>query len=704
MLKKDLPLQAKYSLTLLGLTGVLLCLFIYIFSNISKDIAEEFSSNAQNQLSDTLVSKVREQGQITSQLLVAQLSQTNQINQLSSLQNLAKLVEKNQLSYAFIYDQNGHLIGPYQQQENLWPHNLPKLQYQSELVTNGIVNLFNPIPSPSSDSHTMLVIGFPISTAKETRLLHSNLERSLSDSSVQFLIQAITGTLIFTLLALAASYMITSHFIHPIRLLTNRSRRLGEGDLEVSLALERSDELGELSRSLQQMRNNLVDSYNDMSQLAWYDPLTGLYNREGCFHHSQLLLSEKAGAQASLTVINLDGFKRINDTMGYKEGDETLRTFAQRLTQLVRKYQQTALIARVSGDEFLLVVAQEQSEAISTQIARELLALSQQALNTKKSAHQLTMSIGISSRPRDGNDFDSLLKAASIAMHTAKYEGKNKYTHYIAGGNQNEWQPETLKKSLQLAIDKGELYVLYQGIFDPDNSMVGVEALVRWNHHKLGAVSPAQFIPIAEQFPVLIEDLTLYVLEQSCAAFEELLTDEQEDFKISINVAACLLNNPELAELLLFSLSEYHVKANRIILEITETQLLTDIDFCCQQLAKLKAAGFTLWIDDFGTGYSSLSYLHRLPVDGLKIDRSFIEQLDQSSAGHAFIKAIVELSKALAVETLAEGVETQAQHELLKSYGCHWFQGFYLHKPAYQTNVMAFHQHYKPKKLQCVPV
>ena len=232
--------------------------------------------------------------------------------------------------------------------------------------------------------------------------------------------------------------------------------------------------------------------------------------------------------------------------------------------------------------------------------------------------------------------------------------------------------------------------------------MVGVEALVRWNHHKLGPLSPGQFIPVAEQFPVLIEDLTLYVLEQSCAAFEDPLTDPNEDFKISINVAACLLNNPELAELLLFSLSEYQVKAERIILEITETQLLTDIDFCCQQLAKLKAAGFTLWIDDFGTGYSSLSYLHRLPVDGLKIDRSFIDQLDQSSAGQAFIKAIVELSKALSVETLAEGVETQAQHALLKSYGCHWFQGFYLHKPATQPNVMAFHAHCKPKKLKSV--
>ncbi len=696
LLKNALPFQAKICFTLLGLSSVLACLFIYVFLNISQGIGDEFSRNAQNQLADTLINSVREQGLVTSQLLVSQLSQTNQINQLNSLQNLAELVEKNHLSYAFIYDHLGHLIGPYQQQENAWPANLPKLQYQAELVSNGIVNIFSPIPNPNSDPHTMLLVGFPISSVEETSVLRSSLKQSLSSNTLQFLIQTGAGTVLLTLLALAASYFFSSNIIHSIRLLTNRSQRLDEGDLDVSLVLDRKDELGQLSQSLQQMRNNLIKNYDEMSQLAWFDPLTGLFNREGCFHHARLLLNKQGNQTVSLAVINLDGFQRINDNMGYKEGDETLQAFARRLAQLVTQLAPENLLARVAGDEFILVIPHQQSELLCDQIATELLALTKQAIKTTKSAHTLTLSIGIASRPKDGNDFDGLLKAASVALHTAKSEGKNRFTHYQADENQHEWQPEVLKKALKQAIEKQQLFVLYQGIFTANNSLAGVEALVRWNHPKLGPISPSQFIPIAEQSAPLIEDLTLYVLEQSCAAFEDLLTNDKENFRISINIAACLMNNPELAELLLYSLSEYQVKAERIILEITETQLLSDMDFCCQQLDKLKAAGFTLWIDDFGTGYSSLSYLHKLPVDGLKIDHSFIEQLEHSSASQAFIHAIVELSKALQVETLAEGIETAAQHELLKNFGCHWFQGFYLHKPANQLNVHAFHQHCKP--------
>ncbi|MFO6424462.1 EAL domain-containing protein [Motilimonas sp. KMU-193] len=697
MLKKPLSFQAKICFTLLGLSSVLACLFIYVFLNISQSIGDEFSRNAQNQLADTLINNVREQGLVTSQLLVSQLSQANEINQLNSLQNLAELVEKNHLSYAFIYDHLGQLIGPYQQQQSAWPANLPKLQYQAELVSNGIVNIFSPITNANSDPHTMLLIGFPISAAEETSVLRSSLKQSLADSSLQFLIQTGVGLILVTLLALAANYFFSSNIIHSIRLLTNRAQRLDEGDLEVSLVLDRQDELGQLSLSLQQMRNNLIDNYNEMSQLAWYDPLTGLFNREGGFHHARILLNQEGHQTASLAVINLDGFQRINDNMGYKEGDETLQAFARRLSQLVTQLAPKHLLARVGGDEFMLVVAHQQSELLCGQIATELLALTKQAIQTAKNAHALTLSIGIASTPKDANDFESLIKAASIALHTAKSEGKNRFTHYQADANQHEWQPEILKKALKQAIESQQLFVLYQGIFTADNSLAGVEALVRWNHPKLGPIAPSQFIPIAEQSAPLIEDLTLYVLEQSCAAFEDLLTNDKEQFRISLNIAACLLNNPELAELLLYSLSEYQVKAERIILEITETQLLSDMDFCCQQLDKLKAAGFTLWIDDFGTGYSSLSYLHKLPVDGIKIDHSFIDQLEHSNASQAFIHAIVELSRALQVETLAEGIENAAQHEILKSYGCHWFQGFYLHKPANQLNVHAFRQHCKPR-------
>lgn len=695
-MKNALPFQTKVSFTLLGLSSVLACLFIYVYFNISQGIGDEFSRNAQNQLADTLINNVREQGLVTSQLLVSQLSQASEINQLNSLQNLAELVEKNHLSYAFIYDHLGNLIGPYQHQQSAWPTNLPKLQYQAELVSNGIVNIFSPIPNANSDPHTMLLIGFPISAAEETSVLRSSLKQNLSDSSLQFLIQAGVGTLLITLLALAASYYFSSNLIHSIRLLTNRAQRLDEGDLEVSLALDRQDELGQLSLSLQQMRNNLINNYNEMSQLAWYDPLTGLFNREGGFHHARLLFNAKANQTISLAVINLDGFQRINDNMGYKEGDETLQAFARRLVQLVNRLAHKHLLARVGGDEFIVIVPHPQSELVCSQIATELLALTKQAIQTAKNAHALTLSIGIASTPKDGNDFDTLLKAASIALHTAKSEGKNRFTHYQADANQHEWQPEVLKKALKQAIESQQLFVLYQGIFIADNSLVGVEALVRWNHPKLGPISPSQFIPIAEQSAPLIEDLTLYVLEQSCAAFEELLTNDKEPFRISLNIAACLLNNPELAELLLYSLSEYQVKAERIILEITETQLLSDMDFCCQQLDKLKAAGFTLWIDDFGTGYSSLSYLHKLPVDGIKIDHSFIDQLEHSSASQAFIRAIVELARALQVDTLAEGIETEGQYKILKGNGCHWFQGFYLHKPANQLNVHAFRQHCQP--------
>ncbi|RJG41942.1 bifunctional diguanylate cyclase/phosphodiesterase [Motilimonas pumila] len=688
MLKNRFPLQLKYNITLLSLTVVLCIVFIAIFINISNEMTKQFNQAAQQQVADTLISQVRHQGRITSEILATQLSENSQIGQLSSLLKLADLVDQGLLSYTFIYDENKKLVGPYQQQP--WPVGVPKMQYQTELIKDGIVNIFYPIKSADGEINHMLLLGLPFDKNQDTAVLKSNLTGSLEDSSTLFLIQVILASLVATLLALMVSNVISNSFARPIRQLATRSQRLGEGEYDINLAMTRQDEVGDLSRALQGMRDNLLHNYQQMTQLAWFDALTGLYNREGIIQQSTALLSQAQNQQVSMAAIDLDGFKKINDALGYQEGDETLKAFAVRLSKVVTKISHNALVARLSADEFVVIFCNEIAEKQSIALADQLLLLSQHALSTKQNAHQISLNIGIANSPLHGNDFHSLLKSANIAVHAAKNHGVNSYKIYNPNESQAEWDPEAIRIALSKAIKAEEPYVLYQGVFDQQHQLIGAEALVRWNHPKLGAVSPGKFIPIAEQFPSLIEELTFYVIERSCQAFTANLQDSREQFKVSINISASLLNNPELAESLLYCLSEYDISPTRFILEVTETKLLTDIDFCCQQLEKLRRAGFTLWIDDFGTGYSSLSYLHKLPVHGLKIDRSFVDGIDVSMQNQALIKAILDVSNTFNITTLAEGVETAEQQDMLIDLGCDLLQGFYLHKPANERNVKEF--------------
>ena len=410
---------------------------------------------------------------------------------------------------------------------------------------------------------------------------------------------------------------------------------------------------------------------------ATHDPLTGLPNRADFEHRlaDAIAACIRDGTQVALLMIDLDRFKRINDTLGHYAGDELIRAVGQRLQQLCEG---RALLAHLGGDEFAIIYAGAAATGTATELARAVIEAIAMPFVVSSSEAFVGASIGIAIAGGDEADRTELSRKADIALHAAKSTGRNRAVFYEQSMNEELQSRRQIEAELREALrDGGQLSVAFQPLYSSvTHKIIGAEALTRWNSPRLGELSPAHFIPIAESSG-LIETLGEFVLRESCK-----LGAHWPGYVFAVNVSPAQLRNPKFPGRVFDILRETGMRAADLELEITESILLEEERTAAAALRQFRAAGIRISLDDFGTGYSSLNYLKRYPVDRIKIDRSFVGQIARNSVSSAIVQAMVTLAHALGIRVTAEGVETHEQMELLTRMGSNALQGFLLSPPT----------------------
>ncbi|PHS69774.1 MAG: diguanylate cyclase/phosphodiesterase [Methylophaga sp.] len=417
-----------------------------------------------------------------------------------------------------------------------------------------------------------------------------------------------------------------------------------------------------------------------LKSLASFDSLTGLANR-AVFHDRLGHAIDKAqrnSGRIALFFLDLDHFKNINDSLGHKAGDLLLCEVASRLQDSVRA---DDTVARLGGDEFTIILEDVTSARYVAKVAEKILDVISQSFVLETTEVNVSPSIGISLYPADGRDVDLLLRNADAAMYYAKESGRNNFQFYSAEMNAQAAERLAMETSLRHAMEQNEFYLHFQPQINLRTGRIaGAEALLRWSSEQWGAISPAQFIPILEDTG-LINEVGEFVIRQACEAYMLLKDKLEPDFQLAVNLSGRQFKGGTLARFVEKVLTDTGMSANNLELEITESILMDDADLAIKTLTELNELGVTLAIDDFGTGYSSLSYLKQFPLDVLKIDRSFVRDVNEDADDAAIVDAILAMSKRLGLDVVAEGVETAGQLEFLQAHDCQRVQGYYFSKP-----------------------
>ncbi len=431
------------------------------------------------------------------------------------------------------------------------------------------------------------------------------------------------------------------------------------------------------------------EQQDQLSFLTHYDPLTQLPNRTLLHLQLQDALKhlEAPQEQLALLSLDLDHFKKINETFGFDFGDKILRQTAGRLKHLLRLEDS---IARMGADEFVIIIQGENIAELASSIGRRILHRLGTPLHVDSQELIVTTSVGISLFPADGDDSATLLKNAEIARYAAKRQGRNRLHFFSSQLSDNVRENLVMESALRNSIERGELVLHYQPQFDlKSGNLVGVEALVRWQRPEIGLVPPGLFIPLAEEIG-LINDIGLWVLEEACR--QTIAWDRQGYHvpRIAVNLAVQQIESGHLPQQVMQILQHTGLPAQRLELEVTESAIMIEPKKAAEALLEFQAMGIRLAIDDFGTGYSSLAYLKKLPLDRLKIDRSFVMDLGSNAGDDIISRAIINLSKSLGMETVAEGIEHNDQLEFLRQEGCEIGQGYLFSKPLPADELMAF--------------
>lgn len=425
-----------------------------------------------------------------------------------------------------------------------------------------------------------------------------------------------------------------------------------------------------------------------ISYLASHDALTNLPNRSLLQDRIQQVLvhNSRRSIQAAVLFVDLDNFKVINDSLGHEMGDKLLKEIAAMLVSMVR-IEDT--VARQGGDEFILLLSSITQPEDASIIAQKILDSLMQPFHIKGKELHISASIGITIFPDDGNDKESLLKNSDIAMYHAKESGKNNYQFFSAKMNEFATEKQALSSDLRHAVERNELFLVYQPVVDmASGNIAGMEVLLRWQHPAHGLISPIKFIPLAEETGVILP-IGEWVMRSACRQLAEWQQQGYEVPRLAINLSAKQFRQKSLVENIAHILKETGTEARFIGVEITESMLVQNVDEVVDTLLRLSNMGLEISIDDFGTGYSSLSYLKRFPINKLKIDKSFVDDIATHPDDAAIHKAIVAMAHGLSMKVVTEGVETQAQLDFLRQKGSEQYQGYLFSKPLPASEIVA---------------
>ena len=507
---------------------------------------------------------------------------------------------------------------------------------------------------------------------------------------------------ILLIIIIILAHYISKKFTEPIIALRDSMRTASYGDLSVQSNIKAKNELGELSKNFNKMIHIIKTNYEDLSSmhnellsneeqlrsnydhieyLAYHDVLTNLPNKLAFLDYVNACLLSPTGANKAHAIffIDLDNFKTVNDTLGHEYGDSLLIKTAQLLTSLG----ESKMLARAGGDEFLMFKENISSEDEAIDYAKSIINSFQMPIEIEGESVYITLSVGIAIYPDNGLTPNALIKNADIAMYKSKDTGKNKYTLFDSKMEEELNRNTTIVEILRTAIDNKDIYLQYQPQYElKTNSIVGFEALMRIRSDKLGFLIPDEFIPVAEESGLIIE-LSAWLIRKACSFSKSLIDHGIYNKHVSVNISSVQINRSGFIEFISEILEETGLPPQYLDIEITETTLVSSIMDATELLQKLKQLGVKVSLDDFGTGYSSLNYLTNMPIDTLKIDKSFIDNICTNKKDASITKSIIGLAHSLNITVVAEGVETEEQLELLRSQDCDIVQGFIMSPPLH---------------------
>lgn len=437
-----------------------------------------------------------------------------------------------------------------------------------------------------------------------------------------------------------------------------------------------------------------IDAQRQIHNLAYYDLVTGLPNRAQLSEQLKytLKLARRNDNKFAVLFLDLDHFKQVNDTLGHDAGDDLLKQVSSRLTTVVREgdtvvggesdnMESQHTIARLGGDEFVVLLGQINRAEDAARVAERIAQAISLPYQIGANAVSVTTTIGISVFPSDGTTSEALMKNADVAMYHAKESGRNGFQFYSRQIHEQALERFSLEGDLLSAIENEELTVVYQPKLDMQTGILsGMEALVRWHHPEKGCISPAEFIPLAEETGLILP-LGRWVLSHACEQMQRWIDNGMEPVSIAVNCSSVQFTQSDMIEDINQAISHSGLDPRLLEIELTESLLLQDIEQGITILQNMKSLGIQVAIDDFGTGFSSLSYLKRLPVDKLKIDKSFVDDLCTDPGDIAIVSAIITLSHNLSLKVVAEGVETQEQFDILRDFKCNEAQGYLIGYP-----------------------
>ncbi|WOJ93597.1 EAL domain-containing protein [Congregibacter variabilis] len=434
--------------------------------------------------------------------------------------------------------------------------------------------------------------------------------------------------------------------------------------------------------------SQIKETERQLQRLAHYDPLTQLPNRYLINERLEQSIRRARRKAESIAIcfLDLDGFKNINDSLGHLAGDKLLASTADRLRTLLRD---ADTVGRIGGDEFLLILEDISSPDDATNIAEKIIGALRKPMSLEGRSVSVSASVGISIYPDDGQTAETLMSNADAAMYSAKEQGRNTFRFYSENLTRKAFQNVLIDSALREAKSRNEFRLAFQPQIDiASNTFLGLEVLLRWHHPTLGTVSPAQFIPQAERTG-LIQDIGHWVLEQACIAGCKWLAEGLPFGRLAVNVSAPQFRADDFVDQVQQVLAQTGFPPSRLELELTESVLVHDTDQLIDSMNELRGLGVQFAIDDFGTGYSSLSYLKKMPIDRLKLDKSFVDNINTDDSDRIIAGAVVALGQAMGLEVIAEGIEHEDQASALRDLGCTQFQGFLYGMPMYTSRIEA---------------
>ena len=512
-------------------------------------------------------------------------------------------------------------------------------------------------------------------------------ESFVTDSVIIFISGVLRAMTMGLVLYLVYHWLLTKPLSKIIEHLTNiNPDRPSEHKLPMLPGNEKN-ELGlwintanQLLASIERNTHLRHEAENSLLRMAQYDFLTGLPNRQQLQQQLDQILEDAGRLQRRVAVlcVGLDDFKGINEQFSYQSGDQLLLALSDRLRSHSGRL---GALARLGGDQFALVQADIEQPYEAAELAQSVLDDLELPFLLDQHEVRLRATIGITLFPEDGDSTEKLLQKAEQTMTLAKSRSRNRYQFYIASVDSEMRRRRELEKDLRDALAQNQLHLVYQPQIDyRDHRVVGVEALLRWQHPQHGFVPPDLFIPLAEQNGTIIP-IGEWILDQTCRQLREWHDQGFSELRMAINLSTVQLHHAELPRVVNNLMQVYRLPPKSLELEVTETGLMEDISTAAQHLLSLRRSGALIAIDDFGTGYSSLSYLKSLPLDKIKIDKSFVQDLLEDEDDATIVRAIIQLGKSLGMQVIAEGVETAEQEAYIIAQGCHEGQGYLYSKP-----------------------